>query len=174
MTADVVSILDFLKSMLNMMLNISITVSYKLDFDLKRLPGPRLGVRLTEPSLLRCSMASFIVDLSRSRICQIAYSASLGLSRSPSSDPFQPKEVYRGPETLKYKCRHDKMRQLWDAWHNHLIKPIAIGSRRACYATEDDDDYMEWYVTVTHHRVLTREPPPSPRRPQPREMSAEA
>ncbi|GAB2271163.1 hypothetical protein Dimus_006009 [Dionaea muscipula] len=39
-----------------------------------------------------------------------------------------------------------RMRQLWDAWHNHLIKPIAMGSRRACYATEVDDDYMEWNV----------------------------
>ncbi|GAB2270573.1 hypothetical protein Dimus_005459 [Dionaea muscipula] len=59
-----------------------------------------------------------------------------GFVQVPPSDPFQPKEVYRGPETSKYKCRHDKMRQLWDAWHNHLIKPIVMGSRRACYATE--------------------------------------
>ncbi|GAB2281697.1 hypothetical protein Dimus_016266, partial [Dionaea muscipula] len=100
--------------------------------------------------------------------------ARVGFVQVPPLDPFQPKEVYRGPETSKYKCRHDKMRQLWDAWHNHLIKPIAMGSRRACYATEVDDDYMEWYVTVTHRRVLTREPPPLPHRPQPREMPAEA
>ncbi|GAB2296324.1 hypothetical protein Dimus_030447, partial [Dionaea muscipula] len=65
------------------------------------------------------------------------------LKDCPPSDPFQPKEVYRGPETSKYKCQHDKMHQLWDAWHNHLITPIAMGSRRACYATEVDDDYME-------------------------------
>ncbi|GAB2303107.1 hypothetical protein Dimus_037102, partial [Dionaea muscipula] len=97
-----------------------------------------------------------------------------GFVQVPLSDPFLPKEVYRGPETSKYKCRHDRMRQLWDAWHNHLIKPIAMGSRRACYATEVDDDYMEWYVPLTHRRVLMREAPPSPRRPQPHEMPAEA
>ncbi|GAB2295745.1 hypothetical protein Dimus_029901, partial [Dionaea muscipula] len=97
-----------------------------------------------------------------------------GFVQVPPSDPFQPKEAYRGSKISKYKCRHDKMRQLWDAWHNHLIKPIAMGSRRACYATEVDDDYLEWYVTVTHRRVLTREPPPSPRWPESREMSAEA
>ncbi|GAB2268156.1 hypothetical protein Dimus_038697 [Dionaea muscipula] len=66
-----------------------------------------------------------------------------GFVQVPPSDLFQPKEVYRGPEISKYKCQHDKMRQLWDAWHNHLIKSIAMGSRRACYATEVDDDYME-------------------------------
>ncbi|GAB2303095.1 hypothetical protein Dimus_037090, partial [Dionaea muscipula] len=92
----------------------------------------------------------------------------------PPSDPFQPKEVYRGPETSRYKCRHDKMRLLWDAWHNHLIKPIAMESRRACYATEVDNDYLEWYVTVTHRRALTREAPASPHRPEPCEMPAEA
>ncbi|GAB2277737.1 hypothetical protein Dimus_012440, partial [Dionaea muscipula] len=35
---------------------------------------------LTSESLLQLLMASFIVDLSRSRICQIVYSANLSLS----------------------------------------------------------------------------------------------
>ncbi|GAB2294859.1 hypothetical protein Dimus_029052, partial [Dionaea muscipula] len=98
-----------------------------------------------------------------------------GFVQVPPSDPFHPKEVYRGPETSRYKCKHDDMRQLWDAWHNYLIKPLSMGSRRLCYATEVDHDYLEWYMTVMHCRVLSRyiHDEDEPCQPKPREMPVE-